>query len=467
MALESSPESKESTRVPLSRKLIWGSGGAADNILYNGMNSLLLPIFNVGLGVDAVKLGFAIGLPRILDAITDPIIGNFSDNLRTRWGRRRPLIFLGVIFAALLVGLLFSPPRSFGPEELFWWFLVVCAFFYVAYTFFMIPYSALGLEITDDYNERTRVLAWRPYMGLAVGLGIPWLYKLCFMLGPNEAEGARSVGWIMAAAAIALGVIPALFLKERPQPAGAEKPLPLIKSLTTTFSNRAFLALTGCILCILLGMFMAGPLGLYLSLFYIFEGNKEAAATFGGITGMVLLGAGFLGLPFGTWLSSHVGKRHAMILMLGLSTLFIGLTWWLFTPANPWLSVIPGFVTGFALNGCFLIGVSMLGDVCDADQLETGRRREGIYSASLEFGKKMAIALSTLLSGYLLATTGFDQKLAVQTTETVIALRLGYILVISLSLGISALCIWFYPLTHSQASETRRQLDARAKIAQV
>jgi len=148
MASEPAPDSKKSsTRVPLSRKLIWGSGGAADNILYNGMNSLVLPIFNVGLGVDAVKLGFAIGLPRILDAITDPLIGNFSDNLRTRWGRRRPLIFLGVIFAALLVGLLFSPPRSFGEEQLFWWFLIVCALFYVAYTFFMIPYSALGLEI--------------------------------------------------------------------------------------------------------------------------------------------------------------------------------------------------------------------------------------------------------------------------------------------------------------------------------
>ena len=466
LAADSAPETpKNSTRVPLSRKLIWGSGGAADNILYNGMNSLLLPIFNVGLGVDAVKLGIAIGLPRILDAITDPIIGNFSDNLRTRWGRRRPLIFFGVIFAALLVGLLFSPPRSFGEEQLFWWFLSVCALFYVAYTFFMIPYSALGLEITDDYNERTRVLAWRPYMGLAVGLGIPWLYKLCFMLGPTEAEGARSVGWIMAAVAVGLGVIPALFLKERPQSATSEQPLPLIKSLTVTFSNRAFLALTSCILCILLGMFMAGPLGLYLSLFYIFEGNKEFAATFGGITGMILLGAGFLGLPFGTWLSSHFGKRHAMLSMLGLSLLFIGLTWWLFTPANPWLSVIPAFVTGFALNGCFLIGVSMLGDVCDADQLATGRRREGIYSASLEFGKKMAIALSTLLSGYVLAATGFDQKLDIQTDSTLLALRVGYIAVIGIALGISALSIWFYPLTHTQAAEIRRQLDDRKLFA--
>lgn len=457
-----SSDPTQSTRVPLSKKLIWGSGGAADNVLYNGMSSLILPIFNVGLGVDAVKLGFAIGLPRILDAITDPLIGNFSDNLKTRWGRRRPLIFFGVIVAAFLLGLLFSPPRSFGEDQLFWWFLIVCALFYVAYTFFMIPYSALGLEITDDYNERTRVLAWRPYMGLAIGLGIPWLYKLCFMIGPTEAEGARAVGWIMAGIAVVLGVLPALFIKERPLPIGGDTPLPLLQSLKVTFSNGAFLALTGCVLCVLLGMFMASPLGLYLGLFYVFEGNKESAATFGGISGMILLGAGFLGIPFGTWLSARIGKRHSMLWLLALSVLFTGLSWWFFTPVNPWLSVIPAFVTGFALNGCFLIGVSMLGDVCDADELDTGRRREGIYSASLEFGKKMAIALSTLLSGYVLAATGFDQKLVIQTGETIYALRFGYIGVIGFSLCISAICIFFYPLTHSQAAEVRKQLDARA-----
>lgn len=450
-----SPSAK---KVPLRTKLIFGAGGAADNILYNGMNSLVLPIFNVGLGVDAVKLGYAIGLPRILDAITDPLIGNFSDNLRTRWGRRRPLIFLGAIFSAIFVGLLFSPPRGFDQSQLFWWFLIICSIFYVAYTFFMIPYSALGLEITDDYNERTRVLAWRPYMGLAFGLAIPWLYKLCFVIGPTEAEGARTVGWIMGGAALALGVIPALCLREHPLAATGGS-MPLFRSLRVTFSNRAFLALTGSTLCILLGMFLAGPLGFYLSVFYVFEGTKSAAATFAGYSGMFLQGAGFLGLPFGTWLSSRIGKRHAFLWMLAATIVGTVISWWLFTPANPWLSVIPAFIIGFCLNGCFLVGTSMLGDVCDADELETGLRREGIYSASLEFGKKMAIALSTLLSGYVLAATGFNQVLPTQSTETLTALRIGYIMVIGGTLLLSFLCIWFYPLTHAQTIEIRRQLD--------
>jgi len=448
-------------RVPLSRKLLWGAGGAADYVLYNGLNNLILPIFNVGLGIDAVKLGFAIGLPRILDAITDPLVGNFSDNLRTRWGRRRPLILGGVICAAILLGLLFMPPRSFGEAGLFWWFLGICSLFYVAYAIFVIPYSALGLEITDDYNERTRVLAWRPYLGLAIGLAMPWAYKLCFIIGPTEAEGARTVGWIMAGTAVVLGVLPALFVPERPAPGADEKPLPLFRSLGATFRNRAFLALTGSTLFILLGLFLAMPLGTYLNLFYIFGGAKDAAATITGVAGMVMLGAGFLGIPFSAWLSGRLGKRHAMLWLLGVCLVSAGSTWWLFTPANPWLSLVPSFAIGFCLNGCFLIGVSMLGDVCDEDELKTGRRREGIYSASLEFGKKAAIAVATLLTGYALAFTGFDQKLAVQTDHTLLALRGGYVVLMVGTLLVSAICIWFYPLSHESVNQVRRLLESR------
>ncbi len=103
----------------------------------------------------------------------------------------------------------------------------------------------------------------------------------------------------------------------------------------------------------------------------------------------------------------------------------------------------------------------MLGDVCDADELDTGLRREGIYSASMEFGKKVAIGLSTLLSGYLISVTGFDQKLSMQSDDTLLAMRIGYILVIGVTLGLAFLCIWFYPLTHAKTSEVRRLLDIK------
>lgn len=431
--------------------------------MYNGMNSLVLPIFNIGLGVDAVKLGFAIGLPRFLDAITDPVIGHISDNTRTRWGRRRPYIFCAALVVGLLIGILFSPNPQWSKDALFWWFLIWGSLFYVAYAIFVIPYSALGLEITSDYNERTRLLAWRPYLGFASGLVIPWLYKLCFVFGANEVSGVRTVAWLMAGCVMILGIIPAVFIKEAPA-ASKNTGMPFLLAMKVTFRNRAFLILTASTLCILLGLFLAAPLGLYLTIYYVFEGNKSAAATVGGVSGMMGMASGYLGLPFAAWLSARIGKRHTTLVLLAIAIASSITTWWLFTPAHIWLQLVPSFFSGFALNGAFLIGVSMLGDVCDMDEFETGFRREGIYSASLEFGKKCAIALSTVLSGYILAITHFDQALAIQAPESVFRLRLGFILSVVISLLLSAIIIYFYPITHSRALEVRLELERRKAL---
>jgi len=461
MSLEELPSKVcTSPKVPLGKKLLWGAGGAADNILYNGVATLVLPIFNVGLGVDAVKIGLAMGIPRLLDALTDPLIGNLSDNTRSRWGRRRPYIFFGAVVAGTLLAVLFNPIKGLSHEGLFWWFLIVASLLYVAYAVFVIPYSAMGLEMTSDYNERTRVLAWRPYMGLLVGLGVPWLYKLCFILGDTEAEGARKVAVIMGVLAIGLGILPALFIKEN-VPQTTSPHMPLLHALKITFSNSSFLLLSASTLCILLGIFLSSPLGLYVSIYYVFGGDKELASVLGGWSGMAAVAAGLAGLPIATWIAKCLGKRHAALALLLLGLLSVPLTWWMFTPENPWLQIVPGFIFGLAINGCFLIGVSMLGDVCDADELKTGHRREGIYSASLEFGKKCAIALSTIVVGYLLLAVGFDEKAATQSVQTITSLRIGYMIILGVPIILAGVFIYFFPITHQRAMENRRLLDER------
>ena len=452
-----SSEVRASPKVSLGKKLLWGAGGAADNILYNGIATLVLPIFNVGLGVDAVKIGLAMGIPRLLDALTDPLIGNLSDNTRSRWGRRRPYIFFGAVVAGTLLAVLFNPLKGLSHEGLFWWLLIVASLFYVV---FVIPYSAMGLEITSDYNERTRVLAWRPYMGLLVGLGVPWLYKLCFILGNTEAEGARTVAVIMGVLAIGLGILPALFITEH-VPQSTSPHMPLLHALKVTFSNSSFLLLSASTLCILLGIFLASPLGLYVSIYHVFGGNKEMASMLGGWSGTASMAAGLAGLPLATWLAKRLGKRHATLTLLLLGLLSVPLVWWMFTPENPWLQIVPGFIFGLAINGSFLIGVSMLCDVCDDDELKTGHRREGMYSASLEFGKKCAIALSTIVVGYLLLAVGFDEKAATQSTQTTTSLRIGYMIVLGVPMIIASVFIYFFPITHQRATENRRLLDER------
>ena len=451
---------RPSPKVPLSRQVAWGCGGAADNILYNGLNTLLMPIFNVGMGLDALKLGYIFGLPRLFDAVTDVVIGNISDNTKTRWGRRRPFILIGVLFSALFMGLLFNAPSSWSGAALYAYIFFAGSFFYIAYATFVIPYSALGFELTDDYSERTRVLAWRMYLGLAAGLGIPWLYKLSFVINANEVIGARTVAWIMAAVVIVLGLIPVIFVRESDQ--GARNPsMPFIKSLGVTFKNRSFLLLTGSVLSILLGLFLAGPFGLYLNIFYVSGGGKEAAANMMGFATTFGMFCGLAGLPVATWLGARYGKRRTALVLVLSVLVSLPTTWWLFNPARPWLQLLPTFVLRFSTDGAFLLATSMLADVCDEDELFTGLRREGIYSAALEFGKKCAIAFSTVVSGYVLAVVGFDAKMPMQTEQTLTNLRLGYIVILTITLGAGAICIAFFPLTHARAMEIRAVLDRR------
>ena len=160
-------------RVSIATKIKYGFGGATDALFYYGTTSLFLPIFNVGYGVDAVLLGLALSVPRLLDAVTDPLMGSLSDNARTRWGRRRPFMLFGIILSALCVALLFNPLHGMSQTGLLLWLGVIGSMFFVAYTAYFIPYAAWGLELSDDYLERTRVLSWRAYFNTAAGLAIP------------------------------------------------------------------------------------------------------------------------------------------------------------------------------------------------------------------------------------------------------------------------------------------------------
>ena len=455
----------EPVKLPLATKMKYGAGGAADNLFYYGSTSLFLPIFNVGYGVDAILLGLAIGVPRLLDAIIDPLMGNWSDNTRTRWGRRRPFMLAGILLSAISVILLFNPPRGMGEGGLLWWFIIMGSLFFVAYTAYFIPYAAWGLELSGDYLERTRVLSWRAYFNTAAGLAIPWLYPLCFQFGKNEMEGARVVVVLLAGFAMACGLVPVLTLKERFRADSGVKSMPFLPSLKSALRNRPFLWIALAQIGILLGLFVSLPLSLYLSIFFVFSGNKPEAAAFGAIAGTLAMGASILGYQIGTWLSARVGKRHAVNALAALCIAAAVSTWWLYVPGHPWPSVIPGILISIGASGALLVIASMVGEVCDADELETGCRREGIFSASMEFGKKCAIAFSTLAGGYVLAATGFDEKVTGQAAETVFAMRWGFVAVVCAAMVLVIAAVSRYPIDRRRAHEISRELEARRDLS--
>ena len=169
------PSATDGNRVSTGQKVAWGIGGVADTLMANTLNQLVMPIYNVGLGVDARLVGIALGALRLLDAFTDPFMGNLSDNTRSRWGRRRPYIFAGAILGAVLYAMIWMPPSSLGETGLFVYLLVVSTLFFVAYTIFSIPFGALVFEMTPDTHERTRIISCRTFFLGAALIAIPWL----------------------------------------------------------------------------------------------------------------------------------------------------------------------------------------------------------------------------------------------------------------------------------------------------
>ena len=454
----------EIKRLKTSKLALYGSAGLADTFLSFGVTTLVMPIYNIGLGVDAVLLGWALAVPRVIDAITDPLMGTISDNTRSRFGRRRQYIFAGALLCALLFPLIWMAPAG-SENTILTYFVIAMCLHSVFYTIFNVPYTALGYELSSDYDERTRIFAWRFYFATAAGVTIQWLYKLVLMSGETEAEGIKVVSYVIAAIVLLVGIIPAIFSREE-NVVVEQKKTNLIKSLGYLIKNKAFLTLMSSYLIIVTTLFSCGALTLYINIYYIFNGDKDTAATLSGVAGTAMIAAAFIGMLVIKKVSEKTGKKRAMIIALVTALFGTGVSWFTLTPAMPYLQLVSGVILGMGVQSCWLLISSLIGDVIDDDELRSGLRQEGIYSSASGFVCKLALALTAVFSGYVLQLSGFDAS--AETTSPEVGYRMKVIFVSLQAIGLlTALGLMFmFPITRQKAEETRRILDQRKKDSQ-
>jgi GPH family glycoside/pentoside/hexuronide:cation symporter len=162
-------------RLGVLERLAYGLGGLVNNLLGAAIGMMAI-VLNLGLGMNPAVVGTLMALPRLTDALTDPLMGYISDHTRSRWGRRRPYIFVGAISAGLVFALLWQLPAGHGERFYFWYFLVGSVIFYLAYTVYATPWVALGYELTPDYNERTRLMGVSNFLGQFAWVAVPWFY---------------------------------------------------------------------------------------------------------------------------------------------------------------------------------------------------------------------------------------------------------------------------------------------------
>ena len=465
------PSSLPTDRIPLKEKLIYGAAGITDMWSAFTINRLQLPIFTVLLGLSPTLVGIIMVVFRLWDGFSDPIFGWLSDNTRTRWGRRRPFILIGGIGIGITLPLVFLVHKDWSQPVMVAWITVTGILLYTAHSCWNVPYQSLMLEMTPDSNERTGLSAVRAYFQQASSIvhGLLWFFITLpiFATAAGELDtlfGTRVVITLMAIFSMAVGILPAIFLRERYYKVAAkqEKEASIWANFKLALKNRPFVYLASFALLYIIGCNFAYGLFSFSSYYYVCGGDEVLAAKFTGIDGVIATVCGILGVPVAQWCAGRFGKSFTLTAAAGLSVVASLLTWFTYTPATPYLSLISNPLFSFAGAVIWVIIPSMTGDIADHDELQTGQRHEGAFASIFSWIVKMTISIGMVLPGPLIELAGFDVKLgAHQTAGALQGMRLILALTPALIMLPACFILARFPLTATRMGEIRTELEAR------
>ena len=486
-------------KLSFKEKFSVGTGGLTVSLGNQSVRTTGQGVLNMILGIPSQWVGIVLAIPLLWDAITDPIMGNFSDNFRSRFGRRRPFIFIGAILMGLTFASIWMIPMGWSDAGKLAWFLVTSLLFYTAYTIFSVPFIGLTFEMTPDYDERTSVqgyvtfwnrLGEMTYMGL-IPLSLTYIawkygYTESTELTTNEKmEGIRFLAAMYGGIGMTLfGILPAFFAKERNYELNVKEHRgvrdPFWKSAKLSLQNKAFAILcTLAVFTIVAGMF-ASNMDWYLLTYYLSNGDVSLGTQWKLIVTIGYAVVGILGIPIIVWLTGKMTKIHGFMFIYGMMVLNAVLRWIVYRPGRfdtplawgnfsevgtslaavakslIWLDPLTG---GVFWIGVGVLGQSLIADVCDDDELKNGHRREGMFGAIYGWSMKASFAISFVLIGFFLKWIGFDPGLETQTEGTYLSMRVA---MCAGAAGPALLCfilLAIYPLSKEKTEENRKKLE--------
>lgn len=440
-------------------KVGYGMGAFTESTAQNALAQMMLPIFNIMLGVSPVLLGIAAAITRAWDAFSDPLMGYLSDNTRSRWGKRKPYILTGAIASGILFAAIWMLPAGLSEAHYFWHFLICSLMYYTATTVYCVPYISMGYELSGDYHERTRLMGYRMFFVGISGIGIGWMLRFtqleCFTDG---IQGMQVLGFITGIFFILFALGPILLVRRR----GALEATPrnkekiTIKEAVGVFRVTPFVLLIAALGIGTLCTSAPGAFGTYIVIYHVCGGSLEFGSTVTGYTGMV---AGILSIaviPLVNLISRKYEKKLTLIFFFLVGIAGLGGSWWFYTPDQPYLSIIVGTLGAICMSSMYLLIFAMVADVCEYDLKSSGVDRAGVFAAVLSWVIKFGIMLALVISGYILEYTGFDAALGEnQTPEAIFRMRWIYAIVPASGFVISALLIAFFPLSARRLNQLR------------
>ncbi|HEY1707071.1 MAG TPA: MFS transporter [Rhizomicrobium sp.] len=416
-------------------KLVYGLGSVAFGTKDAGFSTFLLIFYNQVLGVSATLVSLAIMVALVADAVFDPIIGEASDNLRSRLGRRHPFMYGAAVPIALLYFLLWNPPH-WSTGALFGYLIVTAVLVRMAIACYEIPSAALAPELSPDYDQRTSLMAFRWLFG-ALGGGVTIAVAFVFFMTATKAQPTgilNAHGYfaysVMAALAMMTSILISAWgthsrirsmrqLPVRPRPTLMQ----LAREMFESLSHRSLVMVT---LASLFGG-MATGLGSVLNTYfgtYFWRFTPQQLS----VIGLAALLAAMIAVPLASWASVKLDKRRGYVITAFASLFVNNITmtlklFGLLPPTGSMALLLIFFVTiviglALAITSGILV-TSMITDIVEDSELKTGRRSEGLFSASLSFVNKATSGLGILMAGALIDFVHFPKHASPQTIDIV------------------------------------------------
>ncbi|TXD51937.1 MULTISPECIES: MFS transporter [unclassified Polaribacter] len=465
-----------SSKVPLGQKIAFGLGMLANQMFPAAMGIFMVVLIQ-DYGFSTSLWGILFFLPRIFDSITDPIMGFISDNTRSIWGRRKQYVLLGAIIMGVSFALLWQLYVDNGVTYNFIYFLGWSLAFYLGLTIFGVPYVAMGYEMSDDFHERTNIMATAQWIGQWAWVIAPWFWVVMYdedWFG-DTTETTRTLGvWVAVICAI-LAMVPAFFIKSK-STIDDESLTPLtiktiggslkqiVENFKEAFKIEQFRKLCFSTFLIFNAFNVVAGFSFFIVVYYLFNGDAGAAGLWPTLLGSIgALATTFLVIPIVARMSKTIGKKKAFIVSQGISVLGYVMLWFLFIPGKPYMFLFALPFFSFGIGSLFTLMMSMTSDVIDIDELNTGKRREGVFGAIYWLMVKFGFAIAGLLTGAIMSLVGFVPD-TINTEASITGIRLFYS---GLPIVGTLVAMWImrdYSLTEERALEISAELARRKEI---
>ena len=408
------------------------------------------PFYAQELGIGLAAIGTVLTIARIIDAFAQPVIGILSDHINTRWGRRKPWLAASAPLILVAAIMLCMPPPGAGSMYLFFWSVVI----YLASSALTLPHAAWGAELSGDYHERSHIVAWREGLTVVATLIATIIPALVIQYGGNDAR--LPLISIVLFAGILLPVCIPLALRKVPE-------MPVIHFRENSWRSGLRIVWRNHPFRLLLAAFLLNGIAnsLPATLFLLFVTHVLDAAGYQSMLLFSYFAAGVLSVPLWLKLARRFGKHRVWsVSMMWACLIFV----WV-----PFLSLgdVPAFLvisilSGIGLGADMVLPASMQADVVDADTLESGSQRTGLYFSMWSVATKLSLAGAIGIAFPLLGFIGFDAQADNNGADALVGLSLLYSIVPVILKLISARLIWNFPIDAESQARIRLEIEQRS-----